>query len=152
MQGCRTAHSAPRQLAASSASPEDLARRFLVSLASDDLRGMRELRITKQEFCEFVFPELPASKTPNVSCDWVWEQATLKSMAGMKRMLDGNQGKQYDLVSIRFAEAEQYASFRVLENPVATVKDESGATSEVRLFGSMLEMDGQYKLFSFVVD
>jgi hypothetical protein len=113
---------------------------------------MKGLRITRDEFCRYVFPELPAAKTPNVSCDWVWDQATLKSMAGMKRVLDDNAGKRYELVSIRFASTERHDTYNVLSRPVATVRDEAGRTSDVRLFGSMLELDGQYKLFSFVVD
>ena len=151
-QGCRTASSSPRALAGAESSPEALARRFLDDLARDDLESMKRLRVSKGEFCAYVFPELPAAKTPNVTCDWVWDQAALKSMAGMSRMLQQNQGKRYELVSMRFAGTEEHDSYRVLESPVVTVRDETGATSEVRLFGSLLELDGQYKLFSFVVD
>ena len=151
-QACRTVSSAPRTLAAAEPSPDALARRFLDCLAKDDLEGMKALRVTEDEFCAYVFPELPASKLNNVTCDWVWDQATLKSMAGMKRMLDGNHGRRYELVSLRFAATEEHDTYRVLKSPVATLRDESGQVQEVRLFGSMLEMEGQYKLFSFVVD
>jgi hypothetical protein len=32
------------------------------------------------------------------------------------------------------------------------LRDEAGEVRELKLFGSMLELDGRYKLFSFVVD
>jgi len=151
-QACRTVSSAPRMLANAEPSPEALARRFLDDLARSDVDAMKHLRISKEEFCTYVFPELPASKTPNVECDWVWNQATLKSMSGMARTLERHRGMRYELVAVRFATTEDYASYRVLKNPVVTVRDETGATEEIRLFGSLLELDGQYKLFSFVVD
>ena len=151
--GCRTAHSdSKRSLAGAAASPEALAERALAALAANDLEGMKSLRLTKAEFCRYVFPELPAAKLPNVSCDWVWDQATLKSMAGMKRVVDASAGRKLELVSVRFTGEDRYASYRVLKNPVVTVRDPSGAVTEERLFGSVLELDGQYKLFSFVVD
>ncbi|HQR39347.1 MAG TPA: hypothetical protein PLF26_13220 [Blastocatellia bacterium] len=151
-QGCRSVSSAPRPLVNAQASPDDLARRFLDCLARHDVESMKALRITKDEFCRYVFPELPASRTPNVSCDWVWDQATLKSMAGMTRMLDDNGSANYEFVSMSVASTERHETYAVLKNPVVTVRDATGSTRDVRLFGSVLELDGQYKLFSFVVD
>lgn len=152
LQGCRTVASAPRTLANAESSPEALTSRFLDALAADDLEAIKRLRISKEEFCGYVFPELPASKLNNVTCDFVWSQATLKSMSGMTRMLDKNKGKRLELVSVKFAATERHETYRVLKDPVVSVRDETGAVQELRLFGSMLEMDGQYKLFSFVVD
>jgi hypothetical protein len=130
-----------------------LARRFLQLLASGDVQTMRSLRLTKQEFCQYVFRELPSSKIPNVTCDFVWDQATLKSISGMSEMLPRHKGKQYELISVGFAKGtDQYPTYRVHKEAHLVVKDESGAETEVRLFGSMLEMDGQFKLFSFALD
>ncbi len=99
---------------------------------------MRELRITKTEFCQDAWPELPSSRVPNVTCDWVWSQ---------------HAGKSYELVSVRFLKGvERYPSYKVLKETQLVVKDEGGRQQEVRLFGSMLEMNGQFKLFSFVMD
>ena len=130
-----------------------LAKRFLQVLASGDVRTMRSLRLTKQEFCRYVFPELPSSKIPNITCDFVWHQATLRSISGMTEMLPRHKGKRYQFVSLRFAKgADQYPTYKVHKETHLIVKDESGEEKEVRLFGSILEMDGQFKLFSFVVD
>lgn len=152
VQGCRSVVSAPRDLANAQPSPEALSRAYLDALARKDTDAMKALRITRDEFCRYVFPELPAAKTPNVSCDWVWDQATLKSMAGMARVLNENGSARYEYVSITYASTERYDSFNVLKSPTVTVRDEQGRQSDVRLFGSILEMDGKYKLFSFVVD
>jgi hypothetical protein len=150
--GCGTSASTARTLANPSPSPEALAARYLDALGRDDLESMKALRLTEQEFCAYVFPELPSSRLPNVKCDFVWSQATLNSMAGMQRMLESHRGKRYELVSVRFAAVDDYDTYRVHKEPLVTFRDETGATHQARLFGSMLELDGQYKLFSFVVD
>ena len=152
LAGCGTSASSVRILSNADPTPEALAARFLDALSRDDLEAIKAMRLTEQEFCAYVFPELPSSKLPNVHCDFVWSQATLNSMAGMTRMQKAHKAKRYELVSVRFAAVETYDSYRVHKEPVVTVRDESGATTEARLFGSMLELDGQYKLFSFVVD
>lgn len=141
-----------RELSNAQPSPEALASRFLERLAADDLEGMKSLRLTQQEFCTVVFPELPASKLPNVSCDWVWSQATLKSMAGLTRTLNVHRGEQWELISVRFAGTEEHQTYRVLKDPTVSVRDMNGKVENLRLFGSVLELDGQYKLFSFVTD
>ncbi|MEW6209699.1 MAG: hypothetical protein AB1631_15125 [Acidobacteriota bacterium] len=130
-----------------------MARSFLDALAAGDEGAIRSLRITRQEFCDYVWPELPSSRTPNVTCDWVWDQATLKSVSGLVEMLSAHKGKRYRLVSLRFAGgSEQYKSYRVHKETLVRVRDEKGDEKELRLFGSMLEMDDQFKLFSFVID
>jgi len=100
-----------------------------------------------------VWPDLPASRLPNVSCDFAWDQATLNSLSGLVEMLRDHEGRKYELVSLRFAKGtEAYPSYKVHKETWLRVRDETGAESELRLFGSMLEMDGNFKLFSFVVD
>jgi len=130
-----------------------LARRVIGSLAREDEDDLKSLRITKQEFCQIVWPELPSSKLPNVSCDFAWEQATLKSLGGLSKMLPIHRGKRYEMVSVRFARGtDSYKSYKVHKEAHVVVKDEKGVEQEVRLFGSVLEMGGRFKLFSFVID
>ncbi|HEY7546600.1 MAG TPA: hypothetical protein VID27_17045 [Blastocatellia bacterium] len=142
-----------RFLAYSERTAEELVRDFLNALAEGDEKKIASLRITKQEFCQYVWPELPSSRTPNVTCDWVWDQATLKSLSGLSEMLSKHKGKRYQLISLRFAKGtDSYDSYKVHKETRVTVRDEHGVEKELRLFGSMLEMDGQFKLFSFVID
>ena len=134
-------------------SAEELARSFLTALALKDKERVKALRLTKQEFCQHVFPELPSSKLPNVTCDFVWDQATMKSLGGFIEMWPRHEGRRYDLVSLRFKEGtDSYKTYKVHKETHLVVRDEAGREQELRLFGSMLEMDGQFKLFSFVID
>jgi hypothetical protein len=46
----------------------------------------------------------------------------------------------------------QYPSYRVHRETAIRVRDAAGTESEIRLFGSSLEKDGMWKVFSYVVD
>lgn len=152
-QAAPLAVAGPRTLDHAHSSPEALARHFLKAVAAKDLTELRQMRITKDEFCRLVWPELPSSRIQNLSCDFAWDQATLRSEGGLYDLLPSHGGKRYELVSLSFAKGiDSYAGYKVLKEPRVVVKDESGRQQEVRLFGSMLEMNGQFKLFSFVTD
>ena len=111
------------------------------------------MRITKDEFCQSVWPELPSSRIQNLSCDFAWDQATLRSEGGLYDLLPSHGGRRYDLVIVNFPKGvDTYPGYKILKEPRLVVKDETGHQQEVRLFGSMLEMNGQFKLFSFVTD
>lgn len=147
------AKATPRRLANAQMSAEELSRNFLKALANEDRNFIESLRLSKEEFCQYVFPELPSSKMPNVTCDFVWQQATLKSLSGLSEMYPKHKGKKYQFVALRFEKGtDSYPTYKVHKEAHLMVKDELGRQKELRLFGSMLEMDGKYKLFSFVID
>ena len=143
----------PGHLAASAPHADALAKKFLDALAQNDEAAMKALRITKEEFCLYVWPELPSSKVPNLSCDFAWGQATLNSDAGFYGDLKRHKGKRYELISLKFTErTEYYKNFNIHKDARLKIKDEKGTEREVKLFGSMLEMNGKFKLFSFTID
>ncbi|HQR40906.1 MAG TPA: hypothetical protein PLF26_21160 [Blastocatellia bacterium] len=143
----------PRYLANAMASPEGVAAAFLDGLAAGNIRAMQRLRITKDEFCWYVWPELPASQLPNVSCDFAWSQATLNSLSGLDQTIRSYSGRRFAFVSLRFAGGDEvYSTYTVHHDTRLVLRDESGDERELKLFGSMLETNGQWKLFSFVVD
>lgn len=142
--------SEPRPLVNGQPGPEALAKRFLEYLSANDAKAIQSLRLTKREFCEYVWPELPSSRIPNLSCDWAWGQASLKSDGGLSELLPRRAGKRYELVLVRFAGGTQeHDTYRIHKDTRLVLKDENGRQTEVSILGSMLELDGKYKLFSF---
>ena len=140
----------PRPLINGQPSPEAVAKRFLEYLRNDDVKAIQSLRLTKREFCEYVWPELPASRIPNVACDWAWGQATLKSDGGLSELISAYAGKGYELVEVRFAGGtEEHDTYRIHRDTRLILKDRNGAAREFKILGSMLELDGKYKLFSY---
>lgn len=144
---------APRRLASAAPSTEALAKRFLQAIEAENIDDLRSLRVTKDEYCRLLWAELPGSRVPNLSCDFAWDQATLRSEGGLYKLWPRHKGRHYELISLSFAGgAQDYGSFKALKDPRLVIKDKGGTQQEVRLFGSVLELDGQYKLFSFIFD
>jgi hypothetical protein len=134
-------------------SAEALAGRVIEGLAAGDDRKLLRLVVKKNEFCSLVFPELPSSRLSNVTCDFVWESAMLNHESGYQEVLSMHKGRRYTFVSLRFeGGVQEYPSFRVHRDPVVTVRDEQGQQKDCRLFGPVLELETQFKLFGFMVD
>ena len=77
----------------------------------DDVIGMKRPRLTFKEFAWYAWPELPASRVPNVTAEWAWSQATLNSLAGLDETLYKYRGQRFELVSLRFVREERYPSY-----------------------------------------
>ena len=61
--------------------------------------------------------------------------------------------ERLDLQSIGFrGETSQYGTATVRRESVLVVRGSDGTVREIRLFGSMVEQDGRFKVFSYVTD
>jgi hypothetical protein len=143
----------PRPLLHAQPSAEALAQQVLTGIANRDEQGLRQLVLTKEEFCQQVWPELPSSQTPNMTCDWAWNAFAPSDAAGLRETISAHGGKPYSFVRLRFAKGtNEYTHFKVHEDTRMIVIDEEGKEQELKLCGSILEYQGQFKLFSFIID
>jgi len=145
--------SSPRNLACSYSSVEDLARQFLDALHEEDGQSILDLAVSREEFEQFVWPELPASRPgANLTAEFVWNQLNMRSQADIRGTFSRNKGKKWELLEVRFEEkVQEYPSFRIHKDAMLIVRDESGQKREMNLFGSIIELDGEFKIFSFVL-
>ncbi len=141
-----------KQLPGSEFSPQAAATRFLDALARADVDAIRAAAVSKREFARYVWPSLPASRPgTNLSLDYVWNSLHTRSESGLRHTLASFQGRRLRLLSLRFAgETSDYGSAKVHRDTRLKVRDETGREMELDLFGSMLEVGGEYKIFSFV--
>lgn len=135
-------------------SSETLAIAVLDAVERRDAERLRALAVNEQEFRDHVWPDLPAARPErNLPFSYVWGDLRQKSELSLDRTLARHGGRRYSLVSTRFdGDTTRYPSYVVYRETVLRVRDESGAMSELRLFGSSLEKDGTWKVFSYVVD
>ena len=140
------------KLAGSRSSLDELAVDFLKALEQGDEREIRQLALSKEEFVRFVWPELPASDpSTNLNADFIWNQTNMHSLADLSGTLYRHEGKKYELAEVRFEDGtEQYGSYQVHRDARLRVVDEQGKERELNLFGSVLEMQGEFKIYSFV--
>jgi hypothetical protein len=149
--GCRR----PPVLEQTLDSPEAVARAVMKGLEARDIDALRALAITEHEFRKLVWPKLPAAKPGrNIPWDYVWKDLHGKSVMQLQaRVNEWPRGEHGDVIKIEFTgETTEYESFRVRRKSVVVLRSSAGVESRHRLFGSMIEEAGRYKVFSYVVD
>lgn len=111
--------------------------------------------MSEQEFRDHVWPDLPAARPErNLPFSYVWGDLRQKSDSSLARILAGYGGRRLPVAGVRFAGGTtQYATYLVHRDTRIALKDGDGAGGdEIQLFGSVLEKDGRFKVFSYVVD
>jgi hypothetical protein len=131
-----------------------LARRVLEAIELNDRDGLQALALSEQEFRDHVWPELPAARPErNLPFSYVWGDLRQKSDLALRRTLAQHGGRHYDFIAVRSAgETTRYQTYAVHRETVLTVRDSDGTELTLRLFGSSIEKDGAWKVFSYVVD
>jgi hypothetical protein len=85
--------------------------------------------------------------------EYAWKRLRQNSRGELATTMTEHRGHRYRLVAVHFrGETTRYATFTVHRETELVVRDEAGRTRSVKLFGSMLERDGRWKVFSFVTD
>jgi hypothetical protein len=144
----------PPRLAHAEPSSEALARAVLQALQSRDHAQLSALAVSEEEFEHRVWVGLPAARPErNMPWSYVWMDLRQKSDATLARTLAEHGGRRYQLESVRFAgETTDHGSYRIHRETVLVVRGGEGTVSELRLLGAMIEADGRWKVFSYVVD
>lgn len=147
-------HSRPAPLANTADSPEALAASVLDALRAGDVARLEALALTEEEFRAHVWPELPAARPErNVPCDFVWTRLRQNSDAHLRRTLAGTANLDAELRGVTFTGlSSEYGDVTVHRDTTFRIVDDQGTEKFVRLFGSTIEQDGRYKVFSYVVD
>jgi hypothetical protein len=141
-------------LANTFASPEALAREVLARLARHDQAGLQSLAVTHDEFEAHVWPKLPASRPErNVPMSFVWGRLTQQSDLSLAGTVSRLGGQSFTLQQVLFeGETTDYGAFTVRRESVLVVRTPQGTVERLKVFGSVLTMNDQHKVFSYVVD
>ncbi len=138
-----------------SISPEALAQSFLDALYRKDVDGLKRLGLSEEEFRLHVWPELPVSQLDKpIPFEYGWNDLNQKSMNSLRRTYTTYGGRKLTFIRLEFEdETTDYETFKVHRDGRVVVFDEE-RQREVRLnlFGSIMEKDGRFKLFSYVTD
>lgn len=127
----------PRPLSNAAASPEELIIRSSMQRRETTFPRSKNLRITKDEFCGIRLARASREQGTKRRCDFAWDQATLKSLSGLTRLLDQHRGRKYEFISLRYpGPPEHHESIVVHKAPTVSLRDEKGIVHEVRISGS----------------
>jgi hypothetical protein len=143
-------------LSATFDTPEALAKAFLDALYQKDVESLKTFGLSKEEFRLHVWPELPVSRLEKnpLPFDYGWNDLNQKSTNSLRRTYAAYGGRQLTFIRIEFEdETTPYETFEVHRDARVVVRDEeSGKILRLDLFGSIMEKDGRFKLFSYVTD
>lgn len=134
-------------------SKDAAAQAVLDALWTRDAAQLSRLVVSQSEFLKHIWPALPASR-PDVGmpADRAWADQAQKNHGFSTQLMDEHGGRRYELVAVSFEGAGvEYDGFTVHPKTRLDVRD-AGVVREVRLFGSMIESGGRWKIYSFVVD
>jgi hypothetical protein len=131
-----------------------VAEQLLDAIARRDRPALDAVAITEPEFRAHVWTSLPAARPErNLPMSYVWGDLHQKSTASLSRILTRHGGRRYELVGVRFGdEPTAYAGYVVHREAVLSVRTAGGAPEDIRVCGSLIEKDGGWKVFSYVID
>jgi hypothetical protein len=133
-------------------SAASLASAVLDALARRDRPALDALALSEMEFRDHVWPRLPAARPErNLPFSYVWGDLHQKSVFALNGLMEREGGRRYELLDVRFDGETDYGSYRVHRESTFRVRDWNGAEVELRLCGSMIEQEGGWKVFSYVV-
>jgi hypothetical protein len=143
----------PAALTGGAPSREALVRRFVERLARRDTAGLRALTMTREEFAFLVYPRSTYTRPPyRTPPGLVWLQVEQDGATGLRRLF------RTDL------QVASYLSHRCAGAPAADgdvtlwrqcsvrVRLTGGDILEGRLFGVILERNGQFKFVNYHTD
>jgi hypothetical protein len=148
--GCQ---SAPPPFRGARESAVGLARDVVQALAAGDTAALESLALSEQEFRDHVWPDLPAARPErNLPFSYVWGDLKQKSDTSLRGSLRRMRERPLTLIDVRFGGESVYGRSRVHRDSVFVVRRPDGATEDLEVCGSLIERDGRWKVFSYVVD
>jgi hypothetical protein len=130
-----------------------VAEAVIAAVTTGDQAALVSLALSEQEFREHVWPELPSARPErNLPLSYVWGDLCQKSGESLRALLATHTGQRYTLVDVRFGDRTPYQTYTVHRASSFVVRGAGGQEMELRLCGSMIELGGRWKVFSYVVN
>ena len=119
-----------------------------------DVERLSALALSEDEFRAHVWPGLPASRPErNVPFDFVWSTLHQNSQSHLRQTLASRGDVPLAVRRVQFSgEATSYGEVLVRRRSEIIVAGPDGSERALRLFGSVIEQNGAFKVFSYVVD
>jgi hypothetical protein len=138
-----------RRLFHACSSAEELVTGILATLNARDKHTLELYRINKREHDELLWPEFPA-KDLNTPMEFNWDMLNTRSWVNAGRAIEDWGGKNLTLISLEFVRGiEPYETFVLHRGTVVTARTGSGDEVRLRIIGSVVELDGQFKVLSY---
>lgn len=143
------------QLSESAGSVDALVKEALNAYAGSDTATLERMLITQQEFDNYLYPEFgrhyPAARdTGRQVREFIWNNHMLSAAKAMRKSLRELGGQRMELISVNFKDGvKDFGSYKIHEGTEVKVRLNDGDDAEMMALGSIVEMNGRYKLLSY---
>jgi hypothetical protein len=138
-----------RRLHHAARSPEELVDRVLAAVEASDLATLTDLRVDEREHNELLWPEFPA-RNQNVQLAFAWANLNTRSHTNARRAISTWGGQELARTALRFERGiASYPTFELHNGTAVDAQTPDGREVELRFLGSLLELDGQWKVLSY---
>lgn len=137
----------------SGSSLPEVGQRVLEGLAAGDHASLAALRLSRGEYVDVVWPELPASHPDlNVPVEYVWADIEARDRSALIRLAPQFEGLAAELEDVACTgKVEEFETFRVHTDCWVTIATPSG-DRRIQLFKDVVERGAGYKLFRYYDD
>lgn len=132
---------------------DELVSRYLEAVADRDTAAMHALRLSEYEHNEILWPELPASRPEfNMPITFAWENLNLHSHRDANRVLADFSDRHIEIERVDCRKGvTEYPTLKVHGDCWIIGRDgRTGIREEFKLFGSIVESEGRYKIIGIV--
>jgi hypothetical protein len=142
------------KLEGAAGSLDELLRTVERGLAESDTVRLYDLMISEREYRDILFPAFPVSHPPiDAPFETVWILQYSDSYRGLRRLLERYSGRDVRVTAIRFDEPDQdFVNFILHETSRVDVTVDGEPVRNVRLFGSVIQIGGQWKVLTYPDD
>jgi hypothetical protein len=153
--GCREgrgerAELPPPPLPGSAASVDSLGRGVVAGFVAGDTARLHGYTLSMEEYRDVVWPRLQMDTTTGVTFAWSYHDNQLRGRRAYQRYLERMKGVPLRVGETRCTgEPRRFRGMTVTGGCRVAVTDSAGTTERMRLFGSVVEVGGRYKIFRY---
>jgi hypothetical protein len=135
-------------------SAKAVAEAVVAALDRRDVAALEHLAVSELEFRRVVWPRQPAARPErNIPWEYAWRDLAAKSRLQLRARVAEWRPAAGAVVDVGFeGETTDYGTYRVMRRSRVTLRDAAGRLTTARLFGSIIEQRGHFKVFSYVAD
>lgn len=140
-----------RALVGGARSRDELVRRFARAVETSDTATLFRLAVSPREFADLIYPESPNVRPPyQQDPALVWRTIQNPSQSGLRRLVRRAGGIPMPLAGYRCNDAPAIVGRnRFWRDCELRIRGPNGDTSLHRLFGTIVEREGQFKFLGY---
>jgi len=135
------------------ASRDELVRRFVRAVEIRDTTALRQMLLSRAEYAWLYYPTSTFSREPYYQMPQLnWLLNVASSEKGITRVVTRFGGRSLEYAGYECPEIARTDGGLSFRDGCVLSFEQAGALRRMRLFGSIIERDGQYKFYSYAND